>query len=74
MGTLLSFVDADVLASWNVATAVILLNVLVSLFSSAYDDVREVLCHILCECSPYLQVVEDAEAGLLITLYGLGLH
>jgi hypothetical protein len=24
---------------WNVATAVILLNVLVSLFSSAYDDV-----------------------------------
>ena len=25
---------------WNVATVIILLNILISLFSSAYDDVR----------------------------------
>ena len=35
--------------SWNVATAVILLNVLISLFSSAYEDVSTL--HVSCtEC------------------------
>lgn len=31
------------LTRWNVATTVILLNVLISLFSSAYDDVSSIL-------------------------------
>ena len=32
--------------SWNVTTVVVLLNVLISLFSSAYDDVR-IISHLI---------------------------
>jgi len=47
-------------------TAVILLNVLVSLFSSAYSDVRlDFLAFYLPDIEPFHQIVEDAEAEFL---------
>ena len=49
-------------SSWNVTTAIILLNVLISLFSSAYSDVSISSFSLCFVASSNDQVIEDAEA------------
>lgn len=59
--------------SWNVVTALILLNVLISLFASAYSDVRLAFLAFSFpgyRASFFHQIVDDAEAEFLTFLAG----
>lgn len=51
--------------SWNVVTVLVLLNVLISLFSSAYQDVSISHTRPVTLTRAYVQVVDDAEAQYL---------
>ena len=50
---------------WNAVTAIILLNVLISLFSSAYSDVSNAFILKFIYLTQGLKVVDDAEAQYL---------
>ena len=56
--------------SWNVVTAIVLLNVLISLFSSAYSDVSDSFIIVAFLTISIYQVVEDAEAEFLAYFAG----
>ncbi|KAJ7275705.1 Hsp90 protein-domain-containing protein [Mycena rebaudengoi] len=57
---------ADDPHSWGVATGIVLLNILISLFSSAYSDVNVHLSTIVCNAPADIRkVVDDAEAQYL---------
>ena len=58
------------LHSWNVVTAIILLNVLISLFSSAYSDVSPPRLLLFLAPLGTRQVVDDAEAQYLAFFAG----